>query len=87
MPYKKAIKQSNNKVKYMIFKSRREGYDIRTVTDLCKFKKEIVQAKDINISRKLTGIEDLIYVDVNGKLCCTQTLESGIMLVKYNEDK
>lgn len=88
MPYKKAIKQSNsNKVKYMIFKSRREGYDIRTVTDLCKFKNEIVQAKDINTSRKLTGIKDLIYVDVNGKLCCTKTLESAIRLVKYNEDK
>lgn len=87
MPYKKAIKQSNNKVKYMIFKSRREGYDIRTVTDLCKFKDEIVQAKDINTSRKLTGIKDLIYIDVNGKLCCTKTLESAIRLVKYNEDK
>lgn len=88
MPYKKAIKQSNsNKVKYMIFKSRREGYDIRTVTDLCKFKNEIVQAKDINTSRKLTGIEDLIYIDVNGKLCCTKTLESAIQLVKYNEEK
>lgn len=87
MPYKKAIKQTNNKVKYMIFKSRREGYDIRTVTGLCKFKNEIVQAKDINTSRKLTGIEDLIYIDVHGKLCCTKTLESAIQLVKYNEDK
>lgn len=87
MPYKKAIKQSNNKVKYMIFKSRREGYDVRVVIDSCKFKNEIVQAKDINASRKLTRIEDLIYIDVNGKLCCTKTLESAIRLVKYNEDK
>lgn len=88
MPYRKAVKLiSTNKVKYMIFKSRREGYDIRTVTDSCKFKNEIVQAKDINISRKLTGIEDLIYIDVNGKLCCTKTLESAIQLVRYNEEK
>lgn len=88
MPYKKAMKFSNdNKIKYMIFKSRREGYDIRVVTDLCKFKAEIVQAKDINMARKLTGLNDLIYVDINGKLCCTRTLESAIQLVKYNEDK
>lgn len=88
MPYKKAIKISNNnKIKYIIFKSRREGYDIRTVTDLCKFKDEIAQAKDINASRKLTGINDLIYIDVHGKLCCTKTLESAIQIVKYNENK
>ena len=88
MPYRKAVKLvSNNKVKYMIFKSRREGYDIRAVTDSCKFSKEIVQAKDINASRKLTGIKDLIYVDVHGKLCCTKTLESAIQIVKYNENK
>lgn len=88
MPYRKAIKfSSNNKVRYIIFKSRREGYDIRTIRDSCKFKNEIVQEKDINISRKLTEIKDLIYVDVNGKLCCTKTLESAIKLVKYNEKK
>lgn len=88
MPYRKAIKFStNNKVKYIIFKSRREGYDIRTITDSCKFKSEIVQEKDINISKELTGITDLIYIDVHGKLCCTKTLESAIKLVKYNEEK
>ena len=88
MPYRKAIKYlSNNKVKYIIFKSRREGYDIRTITDSCKFKNEIVQEKDINVSKNLTGIKDLIYVDVHGKLCCTKTLESAIKLVKYNENK
>lgn len=88
MPYKKAMKKfNNNKIKYIIFKSRREGYDIRTVTDKCKFKKEIVQAKDINISRNLTRIKDLIYVDNNGKLCCTKTLKSAIKIIEYNEEK
>ena len=87
LPYRKAIKFSeNNKVRYVIFKSRREGYDIRAIMDSCSFKKEIVQEKDINISRKLTGIKDLIYVDVHGKLCCTKTLASAIKLVKYNEN-
>ena len=86
MPYRKAIKfVPNNKVKYIIFKSRREGYDIRTIINSCEFKKEIVQEKDINISRKLTEVKDLIYVDVHGKLCCTKTLEGAIKLVKYNE--
>lgn len=85
MPYKKAIKLSNNdKVKYIIFKSRREGYDIRAITDFCTFKDEIVQA-DINTAKKLTNINDLIYVDIHRKLCCTKTLESAIELVKYNE--
>ena len=86
MPYRKAIKYiKNDKVKYIIFKSRREGFDIRTLIDSCKFKDEIVQATDINIARKLTGINDLIYVDVHGKLCCTKTLEGAIRIVKYNE--
>ena len=86
MPYKKAIKfNTNNRIKYIIVKSRREGYDVRIITDSFEFKKELVQEKDINISRNLTGIKDLIYVDINGKLCCTKTLESAINLVKYNE--
>lgn len=86
MPYRKAMKYIDNEnVKYIIFKSRREGYDIRTVIDSCKFKSEIIHATDINISRKLIKIDDLIYVDVHGKLCCTKTLESAIKLVKYNE--
>ena len=86
MPYRKTIKYiKNDKVKYIIFKSRREGFDIRTLINSCKFNDEIVQAPDINIARKLTGINDLIYVDVHGKLCCTKTLESAIRIVKYNE--
>ena len=86
MPYRKAIKYINNyKVKYIIFKSRREGYDIRTLRGSCKFKDEISHAIDINIARKITGINDLIYVDVHGKLCCTKTLESAIQVIKYNE--
>ena len=88
MSYRKAIKLSNNdKLKYIIFKSRREGYDIKTISDTYKFKKELVQAKDINTARILTNINDLIYVDMHGNLCCTKTLESAIQLVKYNEKK
>lgn len=87
MPYRKAIKQiSNTKVKYIIFKSNREGYDIRTITDLCKFKNKIIQAKDINEARNITGIKELLYIDVHGKLCCTQTLESALRIIKYNEN-
>jgi len=86
MPYRKAVKYINNdKIKYIIFKSRREGYDIRTLADSCKFKEAISLATDIDIARKITGISDLIYVDVNGKLCCTKTLESAIQVIKYNE--
>lgn len=86
MPYRKAMRYTNNdKVKYIIFKSRRAGYDVRTLLDSCEFRSEITQSSDINISRRLTGINDLIYVDVHGKLCCTKTLESAIRIVKYNE--
>ena len=86
MPYRKAIKLSNNKnLKYIIFRSRRVGYDIRTVNS-CQFKNEIVQTKDIKIVRKISGIKDIIYVDIHGKLCCTKTLESAIQLVQYNEN-
>ena len=86
MPYRKAIKYiNNNKVKYIIFKSSREGYDIRILRDSCKFKDEISHEADINIAKQIIGIDDLIYVDVNGKLCCTKTLESAIKIAKYNE--
>lgn len=88
IPYKKAAKLYNgNKVKYIILKSRREGYEIRTLTDECKFKEELVKSYNINVAINLTGINELIYVDNHAKLCCTQTLESAIQLVKYNEDK
>ena len=28
---------------------------------------------------------NVLYVDTHGKLCCTETLDSTINLVKYNE--
>ncbi len=88
IPYRKAIKLYNgNKVKYIILKSRREGYEIRTLTDECKFKEELIKSVNINVAINLTGINELIYVDNHAKLCCTKTLESAIQLVKYNEDK
>lgn len=71
----------------MIYKSRREGYEIRTVTDTWKFKDEIVLSKDINDSKKITGINKLTYVDYYGRLCYTETLDTAIQLVKYNENK
>ena len=74
-------------MKYIILKSRREGYEIRILKDKCKFKDELVKSVDVEDSRKITGIDELIYVDNNAKLCCTETLESAIQLVKYNEGK
>ena len=69
IPYKKAIKfYKGNKVKYIILKSRREGYEIRILKDKCKFKDELVKSVDIKDSRKITGIDELIYVDNNARL-------------------
>lgn len=45
----------------------------------------VVEATEIEEARKASGIKELIYVDVHGKLCCTKTLESAIQIVKYNE--
>lgn len=75
MPFRKLNKHlKNNKVKYLIFKSRREGYDVRTLLD-CKFKDEVMNLKDI------------IYLDNNRKLCCTKTKESAIKIIEFNENK
>ena len=63
----------------------KEKTEFRTITDDCKFKNEIVQAKDIETARSITGIKDLLYIDNNSKLCCTKTLESAIKMIKYNE--
>lgn len=84
MPYKRAINNSNNKLKYIIFKSRREGYDVRIVDNRIQFNNEIIE-EDINKIKKLTNVNDLIYVDNRGKLCCTKTLDGAIRLIEYNE--
>lgn len=87
LPYRKAIGLLKNKnIKYLIFKSRRECYDIRIISKEIEFKEEILM-NDINEARKMTGISDLLYVDARGKLCCTETLDSAINLVKYNDRK
>ena len=87
MPYKKVIQKFiENKIKYIIYKSRREGYEVRTIGDTCKFKDELVSTRNIEDSKKVSGNKELIYVDNHRKLCCTETLESAIKLIKYNED-
>lgn len=85
MTYKKAINSCKNNLKYIIFKSRREGYDVRIVDNKSQFKNEIVKEGDTNRIKELTGVNDLIYVDNRGKLCCTESLEGAIKLIKYNE--
>lgn len=85
MPYRKAIDLIKNKnVKYLIFKSKRKCYDIRIIDEKIEFKKEII-LNDIKQARKLSNISDLMYVDTHGKLCCTETLNSAIKLVEYND--
>lgn len=87
LPYRKAINLLENKnIKYLIFKSKRECYDIRIIDTNLKFKKEIV-IDDIKQAKKISKIRDLLYIDAYGKLCCTETLDSAINLVKYNEKK
>ena len=87
LPYRKAIDLLENKnIKYLIFKSKRECYDIRIISKEIEFKKEIV-INDIKQARKLSNINDLLYVDAYGKLCCTETLNSAINLIKYNDKK
>ena len=87
LPYRKAINLLENKnIKYLIFKSKRECYDIRIIDTKLKFKKEIV-IDDIKQAKKISKIRDLLYIDAHGKLCCTETLDSAINLVKYNDKK
>ena len=65
LPYRKAIDLLENKnIKYLIFKSKRECYDIRIIDQQTKFKKEIV-IDDINQAKKLSKIRDLLYIDTN----------------------
>lgn len=76
----------NKNIKYLILKSKRECYDIRIIDKELEFKKEIV-IDDIKQARRISKIRDLLYIDAHGKLCCTETLDSAINLVKYNEKK
>ena len=70
MPYRKAIELSNNKnVKYLIFKSKRECYDVRIIGKEEYFKKEVLE-NDIEKAKIITSVDDLVYVNTHGKLCC-----------------
>ncbi len=85
MPYKDAIRISKtDKIKYIIYKSQRDCYDIRTINSY-KFYEKLVKTENIELAKKLAEINDIVYIDTHGKLCCTKTLESAIKLVKYNE--
>lgn len=85
LPYRKAIKLLKNKnVKYLIFKSKRECYDIRIIDNEARFRRELVTC-DIMKAKILSKIYDLIYIDTHGRLCCTKTLASAINLVRFNE--
>lgn len=87
LPYRKAIDMLKNKnIKYLIFKSKRKCYDIRIIDKKIEFKKEIV-TNDIKQARSISKIRDLLYIDTRGKLCCTETLDSAINLIKYNDIK
>lgn len=86
MPYRKAITFiKNTNVKYFIFKSRRAGYDIRAIYDNYKFSEKITKCDNIDDVKENTDIQDIIYVDTHGKLCCSETLEGAIKLIKYND--
>lgn len=63
MPYRKAVRLiKNNKVKYFIFKSRRQGYDIRAIYDDYKFDDSIVKNDDVNKIKKLIDVNESIYI-------------------------
>lgn len=88
LPYRKAVKLINNSIiKYLVFKSRREGYDVRVIKESCRFKDEIVKIENNSDFNNNECLKDLIYVDTNGKLCCTKSLEGAIKLIEYNERK
>ena len=88
MPYKDAvIKNSNKKVKYVIYPSQREGYEIRCILNRSHFYSKLVEASSLQEAKIISNNNDLIYIDNHGKLCCTSSLESAIQLIKYNELK
>ena len=87
LPYRKAVHLLENKnIKYLVFKSKRKCYDVRIIDNETEFKKELI-IKDIKQARNISEVRDLLYVDTNGKLCCTKTLDSAINLIRYNDKK
>ena len=86
IPYKDALKEKNNKkIKYVIYPSLREGYEIRTVVDEVKFPIELrgLPLKKLQETTKIVGF---IYCDNNGKLCITKTIEAAKEIIKYIEN-
>lgn len=67
---------------FLVRESNKMENKIKEFIDL----KEII-INDINKVRKMLKINDLLYIDTHGKLCCTETLESAINLIKYNDKK
>lgn len=86
IPYKDALKEQNNKkIKYVIYPSLREGYEIRTVVDEIKFPIELRGLPSKKL-QEITKTVDFIYCDNNGKLCIAKTIEAAKEIIKYIEN-
>lgn len=82
VPYNDFILEndSEEKIKFVIYPSKRNGYEIRAVLDRTRFPKEWfdLSEKDFFDKYKVNG---MLYCHSNGKLCIASNIDTAISII------
>ena len=82
VPYNDFIIENDNekRIKFIVYPSKRNGYEVRTVLDRAKFPDEWY-----NLSKKefydKYKIDGMLYCHSNGKLCIVSNIETAIDII------
>lgn len=82
IPYNDFINENDteNKIKFIICPSKRNGYEIRTVLNRAIFPNEWYGISEEEF-RKKYNISGFLYCHSNGKLCITNSLETAVKII------
>ena len=82
IPYNDFIKENDtdNKIKFIICPSKRNGYEVRTVLNRTVFPNEWYGISE-NEFYKRYNISGMLYCHPNGKLCITSSIETAVKII------
>ncbi len=82
IPYNDFIKENDtdNKIKFIICPSKRNGYEVRTVLNRATFPNEWYGMSE-NEFHKRYNISGMLYCHSNGKLCITNSIETAVKII------
>ena len=83
IPYNDFIieKDKQERIEFVIYPSKRNGYEVRTVLNRKIFPKEWHNLTEKEFYTKY-NINGMLYCHTNGKLCITDSIDTAIMILK-----